>query len=133
MVSCNCFFSQNCKKIIMLNNLIKIYKYLLSFLKSKWELRDYPIVFNDKRNEGKNLMNSKRFELIPYKVSILGWFAMQGHGNNKEEAFGDLEKNLMNSKKRQICLVRVLMSQQNLPLTKRCQNTQLLHLYFSKK
>ncbi|HLC78646.1 MAG TPA: hypothetical protein VJH92_05980 [Candidatus Nanoarchaeia archaeon] len=65
-------------------NLKLLHKYLLSHLKNKWSLEDYPI--STKIQTG--VLDNSR-----WSVRILNWGVMGGLGATKEKAFRDLRKN----------------------------------------
>jgi hypothetical protein len=68
-----------------------IYKWLLSFLKSKWDIDDYPVRF---REQGKDDPN------IPHwSAQIINWWVITGLGETKNEAYKNLSESLENVKK----------------------------------
>lgn len=68
------------------------WKYLLSFIKSDWSIRDYPLRYRyqdtSKRQDGST------FSLIPWIVQIVNWWQMAGHGDTKEAAYADLARKI---------------------------------------
>lgn len=81
-----------------------ILKYLLSFLKTDWTLKDYPIRVrhlpvppNDAPAE---------FRPMPWLVQIIGWEQMPGTGNSRAAAFADLEERLAERKRQEQKLPR---------------------------
>jgi hypothetical protein len=76
-------------------------KYLLSFLKSKWELRDYPIrYFNQHgKNNLKVIEKIGHSSLPKWRVQIINWQLLFGLGETKTEAYLDLEQKFSEHKK----------------------------------
>jgi len=66
-------------------------KYLLSFAKSDWKASDYPVRFRYQDPE-KSERSPGRLQPIPWVAQIINWWQMSGHGQTKQEAYGDLEK-----------------------------------------
>lgn len=63
------------------------HKYLLSFLKSDWQLEDYPVrvVSQEASTDG---------EAVPgWRAQIINWWLV-GFGNSPAQALADLRKNL---------------------------------------
>jgi hypothetical protein len=72
------------------------FKYSLSFLKSDWDLKDYPIrIKYQKVDESENTC---RLIPIPYTAQIINWWAMYGSGNTEEECLNDLQNEFNNFK-----------------------------------
>ena len=74
-----------------MNYILRKYKYLISDLKSDWNLSDYPVVYLN-QSSNKKKISSGRFKLSPWRAVILAWPQLQGSGYTKEEAISDLEK-----------------------------------------
>ena len=66
-------------------------KYSLSFLKTKWNLSDYPIRYRYQPGDTTSQMG--RLEPIPWTAQVINWWVMAGYGQTKEEAFEDLQRN----------------------------------------
>ena len=66
-------------------------KYAKSYLKTDWQLSDYPIRlrhFGDLQGEFQG-----QGKLIPCIAQIINWWSMTGCGETAEQALADLEKN----------------------------------------
>lgn len=57
-------------------------KYVLSFFKKDWEIRDYPIRFRIQKNVSDNSR---------YAYQIINWWTVVGVGSNKEAAYESLK------------------------------------------
>ncbi len=74
----------------------KLNKFLLSYLKSDWELSDYPLrvqnVGNLKPSDNKMGVNfpAKLRPLLGWFAEITGWEWMSAFGNSAEEAYANL-------------------------------------------
>jgi hypothetical protein len=72
-----------------------LYKRLLSYFKSDWNLDDYPIRYREQKVENfRNLNDFKK-----WSVQIINWWVMGGLGKTKSEAFLDLKANFESYKK----------------------------------
>jgi hypothetical protein len=69
----------------------KSIKYVLSFFKRDWELRDYPVVVRES-DAPNGMFNDDRFRPIRWTVRIPDWVRMFGGGDTLEEAWADLER-----------------------------------------
>jgi hypothetical protein len=76
--------------------LVALYKYATSFIKSDWELGDYPIRI---RYQDKNTPNIGDFQVVPCLAYIFNWDTIFGGGNTKAEALSQLKQNFDNYKK----------------------------------
>ena len=65
-------------------------KYLLSFSKKDWNIKDYPINFKFQKKVENEL--PKRFKVVDWSARVINWPQMQGQGDTKDEAYKDLEK-----------------------------------------
>ena len=80
------------KKMKMKENTLAIYKKILSYAKTNWDLDDYPLRYkNQKKPDDK--------ELKPWVVQIVNWWTLTGLGNTKEEAYKMLQEVFENYKK----------------------------------
>ena len=63
-------------------------KYLLSFLKTDWQLSDYPVRFRhiDVAEP------TGRLQQFPWSAQIINWWQMGGFGDTKQDAYADLQK-----------------------------------------
>ncbi len=77
-------------------SLLTKYKYILSFLKSDWTLKDYPVVFIQADPDAPSCPGL--CAAPPWTASIAGWFPMFGFGETKEEAYADLQRQFGNYK-----------------------------------
>ncbi len=73
----------------MIRKLIATYKKILSYFKSNWTLKDYPLVFERQVDEKDTVLNTI---LDPWVVMIISWYEMVGTGKTKEEAYLALKK-----------------------------------------
>jgi hypothetical protein len=71
-----------------MNEIKRIIKYLLSYRKSTWELKDYPIRIE--YMDVSQQISNWRLTPVPWWAQIIGWFAMFGPGQTKEEALAEL-------------------------------------------
>jgi len=72
------------------NQLRASWKWTLSFRSRDWELEDYPTsVRRQEPDPDSKYENNPRFEPHSYWASIINW-NVNGFGNSKEEALGDL-------------------------------------------
>jgi hypothetical protein len=65
-----------------------LYKRLVSFLKSDWNLEDYPLRYREQMIE--NFRDPKDFK--KWNVQIINWWVMGGLGNTKSEAYQGLKE-----------------------------------------
>lgn len=70
-----------------------LFKYLKSFLKSDWELLDYPIRYRRQEVPFEFKQNSK-LKMFEWTAQIINWWSLCGDGKTKEEALESLRKNL---------------------------------------
>lgn len=66
-------------------------KYLKSYFKSEWTLRDYPLRFRHQAAEPQDYDLGPGYTLIPWTVQIVNWWQMGGGGDTRLEAYADLE------------------------------------------
>jgi hypothetical protein len=66
-------------------------KLILSYLKSEWDLVDYPIQYRYQPSDKNSHFG--RLQPIPWTAQIVNWWTMTGHGQTKKEAFEDLHRN----------------------------------------
>jgi hypothetical protein len=67
--------------------MIRLWKWTLSFLKTNWQLSDYPIRF---RHVEVPASSSSRFQPVPWVAQVVGWWQMSGHGQTRAEAHAEL-------------------------------------------
>ena len=73
-------------------NLKVIKKYLASFLKTDWELSDYPLEYKHYKVYKNDSPNPERFKPIAECIMIINWPQMQGNGDTEEEALENLKQ-----------------------------------------
>ena len=66
-------------------------KYVASFLKSDWELKDYPIRFRQLRSE-RDVNGDDSIKWDRWIAQIVNWWQMNGGGQTREEAYENLMK-----------------------------------------
>ncbi len=66
--------------------LSSIWKYMLSFRKSLWKIDDYPLRYCFQDNQ--------EIDIPSYYVEIIGWRAMIGFGDSREQAYQYLSRKL---------------------------------------
>ena len=71
-------------------------KYLLSFVKSEWELGDYPIRVRYRRVPPYD--PDDRLIILPWTAQVTNWAVMSGHGQTREEALADLRGRFLQRK-----------------------------------
>jgi hypothetical protein len=74
----------------MADKLKAIWKRILSYRKSNWDINDYPLRFKMQKGEPGQYNVG---ELKPWSVQIINWWTMGGLGNTKEEALENLKGN----------------------------------------
>jgi hypothetical protein len=92
----------------MLNLLFQIKagnKYLKSFLKTDWTIKDYPLRFRHFKTAGQHDDNS-RLKPFPWSAQIINWWQMHGTGETKEAAFADLKARFQIAKEQKGSLPR---------------------------
>lgn len=72
------------------------WKYLLSFLKSDWNLSDYPIRIKNQAVDPNHV--GTRLKQYRYSAQIVNWWVVSGDGNTKDEALQDLQKHFSSIK-----------------------------------
>lgn len=77
-------------------NIQIVIKYLLSFLKSDWDLTDYPIMFRYRKIE--QVSFSQHWKSTPWIAYIANWDQMVGYGATKEKAFVALKSRFIEYK-----------------------------------
>jgi hypothetical protein len=77
-------------------------KYVLSYLKSDWDLQDYPIRYRRQQPEN----DIKWMRTPSWSVSIVNWWVLCGMGSSKQEAYEDLRRNFLMHKQRPESLPR---------------------------
>lgn len=75
----------------MTENILALYKRLLSYTKTKWDLDDYPLRY-------KNQADPNDKELKPWVVQVINWWTLTGLGDTKEEAYKMLKESFENYK-----------------------------------
>lgn len=66
--------------------LSSIWKFALSFRKSQWRIKDYPLRYCFQDNQ--------EIDIPSYYVEIIGWRAMIGFGDSREQAYQYLSRKL---------------------------------------
>ena len=66
--------------------LSSIWKFMLSFRKSQWKIDDYPLRYCFQDNQ--------KIDIPSYYVEIIGWRAMIGFGDSREQAYQYLSRKL---------------------------------------
>jgi len=66
--------------------LSSIWKFLLSFRKTQWRIEDYPLRYCFQDNQ--------EIDIPSYYVEIIGWKAMIGFGDSREQAYQYLSRKL---------------------------------------
>jgi hypothetical protein len=71
-----------------------IIKYILSFFKRDWNLRDYPLQIIDQYPNGlpMNLPTEGSLRPIKWVVRVPGWLRMSGYGDTQDDAYSDLQR-----------------------------------------
>jgi hypothetical protein len=77
--------------------LLARWKYLLSFLKSDWELEDYPVIVRKQDDAGAAWGDEVRFTKPAYVARVVNWTALDGFGSTRAEALADLHKRFKNA------------------------------------
>jgi len=67
--------------------LLAAWKRCLSFRKSDWELKDYPVVIRKQQHPDDPARSAS---LAPYQARIVNWWVMSEGGNTPQEALEDL-------------------------------------------
>ena len=78
-----------------MDDIKRLWKFILSFRKSNWAATDYPLRFRRQNRDPIRL----RGELVypdPWIVQIVGWWAMSGTGARREAALVSLQASLDN-------------------------------------
>jgi hypothetical protein len=73
-----------------------LYKYLFSFLKTDWDLTDYPVRYTYQRT--KDSVNIKATDATTWCAQIINWWVVSSLGNTKKEAYNELLKNFKTHK-----------------------------------
>jgi hypothetical protein len=81
-----------------MQQLLAFWKRLLSFLKTEWTLRDYPVRVKKQADTSP--------EIPKYCAQIVNWWIMTGLGNTEEEALLELQRSLEDFKQREGYLPR---------------------------
>ena len=81
----------NSEKILL--QVVAGWKRFTSYFKREWTVRDYPIRFRRQPPDSGNY-SGPRFKSFPWEASVIGWPAMSGDGNTKQEAFQALTQRL---------------------------------------
>ena len=68
-----------------------LFKYIMSFLKSDWELLDYSIRYR-KQEVPPAFKQSTRMKMSVWSAQIINWWSICGDGDTKEEALESLNK-----------------------------------------
>ena len=73
------------------------WKYLLSFLKSDWELEDYPVIVRRQDDGGAVWGDEVRLTAPAYVARVVNWTALDGCGATRAEALADLGRRFQNA------------------------------------
>jgi hypothetical protein len=71
-------------------------KYLLSFLKTDWDIDDYPI--RVRRFDVEDVEPTARLKPVAWSAQVVNWVTMQGHGDTAEAALADLRRRFVERK-----------------------------------
>ena len=82
------------RSVILRNKVLAAYKWILSFRKSEWELRDYPVGIAEQTPDASR---RSRFALQPFRAYIINWTII-GLGDTPAEAKAKLAENSANIK-----------------------------------
>jgi hypothetical protein len=77
----------------MTEQLKAIWKRVLSYTKSNWDINDYPLQYKMQKGEQGQYNVG---ELKPWAVQVVNWWTMTGLGNTKKEALEHLKINFKN-------------------------------------
>lgn len=81
--------------------LLALWKYLLSFRKSDWDLGDYPVVVRKQEGAGDApfpaLNDPVQFTMPAYVARVVNWTALDGFGATRAEALAHLRKRFENA------------------------------------
>jgi len=80
--------------------LLTRWKYLLSFRKSDWEFEDYPIIVRKQGDAGGEWGEEVRWKRPAYIARVVGWTALDGTGDTREEALDNLREQFRSACKR---------------------------------
>lgn len=72
------------------------WKRILSYRKRDWDLRDYPIRVTEQQPEP--AYEVQRFKSSRYRAAIIRWWVMDGLGDTREDAIGNLRDRLHKEK-----------------------------------
>lgn len=67
----------------------RIYKLLFSYLKSNWDLDDYPIEF---RQQQMLDLSGSNLTMYPWEARVVNWYWMNADGHSKSEAYLKLKE-----------------------------------------
>jgi len=71
-----------------------IVKRLLSYRKSDWDLKDYPIRIRQRKPNEEDI--GGRLKQIRWSAQIINWWQIAGHGNTRDEALENLRNSFDN-------------------------------------
>jgi hypothetical protein len=72
-----------------MDRLLRVTKYLSSFLKREWSLSDYPIRVRENPHRPELPPDSRR-KPIRWSAQVIGWPTLFGHGETRAGAYADL-------------------------------------------
>lgn len=75
--------------------LLARWKYLLSFLKSDWELDDYPVIVRKQADAGDSFGDEVRFTSPAYVARVVNWTGLDGFGSTRAKALANLRERFM--------------------------------------
>jgi hypothetical protein len=67
-------------------SLLAFWKLVLSFRKTEWDLRDYPVFLAIRRAEFEGVEKSISLELNVYRAEVVNWIGLAATGNTKRTA-----------------------------------------------
>lgn len=67
----------------------RMYKFLFSFTKNKWDLQDYPIEYRQQQIMD---LSDSNLTVYPWEARIINWYWMNGDGHSKGEAYLKLKE-----------------------------------------
>lgn len=86
--------------------LLARWKFLLSFLKSDWELSDYPVIVRRQEDGGAVWGDEVRLTTPAYVARVVNWTALDGCGATRAEALADLDRRFKNACERRVAKPR---------------------------
>jgi hypothetical protein len=75
-----------------MNQALAVSKFLKSFFRRDWSVRDYPLKVSQRPVD--QLLVTKRFKELAWTAQIVNWWHMRGDGMSRDEALADLSGKL---------------------------------------